>query len=92
VNLAEKGDGGDHLEDLDKFKIYILENDAALKKLYQEIVVRGVMSEESFWECRPEFKEYQKLYFRESQKKGKNASLLISDPKLNNDDKRKIMK
>ena len=81
----------DDIEDIDKFKIFILESSPFLKNLHEKIVLSGTMNEQEFWESRHEYKEYKKYFIENKQKLGKITGLLIKDKALSKEDKPKIL-
>lgn len=88
------------LEDVDKFKIFILKNSEYLSKLHENLVINGVMSEKEFWSSRIELKEYEKIYNESKQQPGKSSGLLLNllkkgrekiDHKLTEEEQQKIL-
>jgi hypothetical protein len=71
--------------DLDKFKLYLLENNPGLKKLHKELVRSNLMAEEEFWSTRNEVKEYEKMALEDRQKLGKSSSLLLVTRQIGNE-------
>ena len=81
----------DDIEDVDKFKIFLLENSPYLKNLHEKLVVSGAMSENEFWESRTEFQEYKKYYLENKQKLAKNTGLFIKDKITSELEKQRIL-
>jgi len=81
----------DEIEDVDKFKIYILENSPYLKSLHEKLVISGAMPEHEFWESRSEFQEYKKYYTENKQKLSKSTGLFIKDKITSETEKQRIL-
>jgi len=81
----------DEIEDVDKFKIYILENSPYLKSLHEKLVISGAMAEHEFWESRAEFQEYKKYFTENKQKLSKSTGLFIKDKITSETEKQRIL-
>jgi hypothetical protein len=90
---AAKGQSAiyDEIEDVDKFKIYILENSPYLKSLHEKLVISGAMPEQEFWESRAEYQEYKKYFTENKQKLSKSTGLFIKEKITSELEKQRIL-
>jgi len=80
------------IKNLEEFKERVLTNDKVVLELYQKLVLSGIMSEENFWQNRPEYKNYQKYLLEQKQQQKKlRLPLLSKGYVLREEDKKQIL-